>query len=209
MGKLKFAKYGAFRGSTTFSASENTSASSRRGCRLSGNHLFVLLASGGTALGLLSDWMGKRAPVVTCSLVLAMGALVGYSREYRGGFYTASQSRDLLCRLFDIAITIFCYTVNVCSPPSPDSPNDQVINAVLLATTGFFIGGPSSMISSAISADLGRQEALRGSQEALATVTGIVDGTGSIGAAGGQVKPSFVLPFQKCFKKHDSMKKIN
>lgn len=43
------------------------------------------------------------------------------------------------------------------------------------------------MISSAISADLGRQEALQGSQEALATVTGIVDGTGSIGAAGGQV----------------------
>lgn len=45
------------------------------------------------------------------------------------------------------------------------------------------------MISSAISADLGRQEALQGSQEALATVTGIVDGTGSIGAAGGQVGP--------------------
>lgn len=67
------------------------------------------------------------------------------------------------------------------------SPNDQLINAVLLATTGFFIGGPSNMISSAISADLGRQEALRGSQEALATVTGIVDGTGSIGAAAGQV----------------------
>lgn len=43
------------------------------------------------------------------------------------------------------------------------------------------------MISSAISADLGRQEALRGSQEALATVTGIVDGTGSLGAAAGQV----------------------
>lgn len=67
------------------------------------------------------------------------------------------------------------------------SPNDQVINAVLLAATGFFIGGPSNMISSAISADLGRQDALRGSQEALATVTGIVDGTGSMGAAGGQV----------------------
>lgn len=43
------------------------------------------------------------------------------------------------------------------------------------------------MISSAISADLGRQEAVRGSREALATVTGIVDGTGSIGAAAGQV----------------------
>lgn len=73
-------------------------------------------------------------------------------------------------------------------PLPPGSPNDQAVNAALLAATGFFIGGPSSMISSAISADLGRQEALRGSQEALATVTGIVDGTGSIGAAGGQVK---------------------
>lgn len=44
------------------------------------------------------------------------------------------------------------------------------------------------MISSAISADLGRQEMVKGSSEALATVTGIVDGTGSIGAAVGQVR---------------------
>lgn len=107
---------------------------------------------GGTVQGLVSDFMGKRSPVLAFSLVLAMGALVGYSQ----------------------------------------SPNDQVINAVLLATTGFFIGGPSNMIGSAISADLGRQEALRGSQEALATVTGIVDGTGSIGAAGGQYVVSLI-----------------
>ncbi|XP_035807299.2 sugar phosphate exchanger 3 [Amphiprion ocellaris] len=107
---------------------------------------------GGTVQGLISDFMGKRAPVLALSLALAMGALVGYSR----------------------------------------SPNDQVINAVLLATTGFFIGGPSNMISSAISADLGRQEALRGSKEALATVTGIVDGTGSIGAAAGQYLVSLI-----------------
>lgn len=44
------------------------------------------------------------------------------------------------------------------------------------------------MVSSAISADLGRQELIQGSSEALATVTGIVDGTGSIGAAVGQVR---------------------
>ncbi|XP_054940772.1 sugar phosphate exchanger 3 isoform X5 [Physeter macrocephalus] len=66
------------------------------------------------------------------------------------------------------------------------SPNDKSINALLMAVTGFFIGGPSNMISSAISADLGRQELIQGSSEALATVTGIVDGTGSIGAAVGQ-----------------------
>lgn len=62
------------------------------------------------------------------------------------------------------------------------------IKAVFLALIGFFIGGPSNMISSAISADLGRQDLVKGSSEALATVTGIVDGTGSVGAAVGQVR---------------------
>uniref|UniRef100_A0A8C1D872 Sugar phosphate exchanger 3 n=1 Tax=Cyprinus carpio carpio TaxID=630221 RepID=A0A8C1D872_CYPCA len=107
---------------------------------------------GGTVQGLISDLLGKRAPVLAISLLLAMGALVGYSH----------------------------------------SPNNQLVNGALLATTGFLIGGPSNMISSAISADLGRQEALQNSQEALATVTGIVDGTGSIGAAGGQYLVSLI-----------------
>ncbi|PFX29279.1 Sugar phosphate exchanger 3 [Stylophora pistillata] len=50
----------------------------------------------------------------------------------------------------------------------------------------FMVGGPANLISSAISADLGRQSALSANSEALATVTGIVDGTGSVGAAIGQ-----------------------
>lgn len=33
--------------------------------------------------GLISDFLGKRAPVLSISLLLAMGALVGYSRESR------------------------------------------------------------------------------------------------------------------------------
>ncbi|XP_032131719.1 sugar phosphate exchanger 3 isoform X2 [Sapajus apella] len=72
------------------------------------------------------------------------------------------------------------------------SPNDKSINAFLMTVTGFFIGGPSNMISSAISADLGRQELIQGSSEALATVTGIVDGSGSIGAAVGQYLVSLI-----------------
>ncbi|XP_038609720.1 sugar phosphate exchanger 3 [Tachyglossus aculeatus] len=107
---------------------------------------------GGTLQGFISDVLQKRAPVLAASLLLAIGALVGYSR----------------------------------------SPNDKSINALLMAVTGFFIGGPSNMISSAISADLGRQELVRGSSEALATVTGIVDGTGSIGAAVGQYLVSLI-----------------
>jgi len=32
---------------------------------------------------LISDLLGKRAPVLVVSLLLAMGALVGYSRKFR------------------------------------------------------------------------------------------------------------------------------
>ena len=56
-----------------------------------------------------------------------------------------------------------------------------------MTITGLFIGGPANMISAAITADLGRQEVLAASDQALSTVTGIVDGTGSFGAAIGQV----------------------
>lgn len=61
------------------------------------------------------------------------------------------------------------------------------LNAALMCSTGFLIGGPANLISSAISADLGRQSVLSANSEALATVTGIVDGTGSVGAAVGQL----------------------
>ncbi|XP_058967908.2 sugar phosphate exchanger 3 isoform X1 [Pocillopora verrucosa] len=64
------------------------------------------------------------------------------------------------------------------------------LNASLMTLLGFMVGGPANLISSAISADLGRQSALSANSEALATVTGIVDGTGSVGAAIGQ----FLVP---------------
>lgn len=60
-------------------------------------------------------------------------------------------------------------------------------NAVILFWLGSMIGGVANLISAAISADLGRQKALQRNREALSTVTGIVDGTGSLGAALGQV----------------------
>lgn len=41
---------------------------------------FVL--KGGTLQGFISDVLQKRAPVLALSLLLAIGSLVGYSREY-------------------------------------------------------------------------------------------------------------------------------
>lgn len=37
---------------------------------------------GGTLQGFISDVLQKRAPVLALSLFLAVGSLVGYSREY-------------------------------------------------------------------------------------------------------------------------------
>mmetsp|Transcript_25771 Transcript_25771/g.45390 ORF Transcript_25771/g.45390 Transcript_25771/m.45390 type:complete len:344 (-) Transcript_25771:1372-2403(-) len=57
---------------------------------------------------------------------------------------------------------------------------------ILVPTVGILTGGPSNIISSAIAADLAQSSELGGNQEALATVTGIIDGTGGFGAALGQ-----------------------
>ena len=61
-----------------------------------------------------------------------------------------------------------------------------VKNVALMIVTGFLIGGPANTISTAITADLGKHEKIKNNAEALATVTGIIDGTGSFGAAIGQ-----------------------
>lgn len=46
---------------------------------------------------------------------------------------------------------------------------------------GFFVNGPYALITTAVSADLGTHEVLKGNSKALSTVTAIIDGTGSIG----------------------------
>lgn len=68
-----------------------------------------------------------------------------------------------------------------------DSSESKLMNAFLMSIVGFFIGGAANMISATITADLGKQGAIQGNKEGLATVTGIVDGTGSVGAALGQL----------------------
>ena len=57
---------------------------------------------------------------------------------------------------------------------------------MLIPLSGFLLGGPANLISSAIASDLGNHPTISGDSEALGTVTGIIDGTGSLGAAVGQ-----------------------
>lgn len=74
-------------------------------------------------------------------------------------------------------------------------PNYIEINKGVFMTMLFFLGfcinGLNNVISSACAADLGKQEALKGNARGISTVTGIIDGTGTTGAALGQLLVSF------------------
>lgn len=50
-----------------------------------------------------------------------------------------------------------------------------------MLTCGALVNGPYALITTAVSAELGTHDSLQGSSKALATVTAIIDGTGSIG----------------------------
>lgn len=64
---------------------------------------------------------------------------------------------------------------------------DYWIFFLLTPICGFLVGGASNMISSTVAADLAQNEEVNSNKEAMSTVTGIIDGSGGIGAAVGQV----------------------
>uniref|UniRef100_A0A8C5I546 Major facilitator superfamily (MFS) profile domain-containing protein n=1 Tax=Gouania willdenowi TaxID=441366 RepID=A0A8C5I546_GOUWI len=53
----------------------------------------------------------------------------------------------------------------------------------MLLLCGGLVNGPYALITTAVSADLGTHKSLKGNARALSTVTAIIDGTGSVGAA--------------------------
>ncbi|PKA60679.1 Putative glycerol-3-phosphate transporter 1 [Apostasia shenzhenica] len=65
-------------------------------------------------------------------------------------------------------------------------------NATLMILAGLFVNGPYALITTAVSADLGTHGSLKGNSRALATVTAIIDGTGSVGAAIGPLLTGYL-----------------
>lgn len=71
------------------------------------------------------------------------------------------------------------------------------VNIVLLLITGILVNGPYALITTAVSAELGTHPNLGENSKALATVTAIIDGTGSIGAAIGPLLAGLVSRWAK------------
>ncbi|NP_001080464.1 solute carrier family 37 (glucose-6-phosphate transporter), member 1 L homeolog [Xenopus laevis] len=65
----------------------------------------------------------------------------------------------------------------------------------MLLVCGALVNGPYSLITTAVSADLGTHKSLKGNAHALSTVTAIIDGTGSVGAALGPLLAGLLSPY--------------
>lgn len=65
-------------------------------------------------------------------------------------------------------------------------------NTVLMFVAGMFVNGPYALITTAVSADLGTHSSLKFNSRGLATVTAIIDGTGSVGAAVGPLLTGYI-----------------
>ncbi|KAK8603561.1 hypothetical protein V6N13_096039 [Hibiscus sabdariffa] len=68
----------------------------------------------------------------------------------------------------------------------------RTINILLMIIAGLFVNGPYALITTVVSADLGTHNSLRGDSRALATLTAIIDGTGSVAAAFGPLITGFL-----------------
>ncbi|CAH8478825.1 unnamed protein product [Schistosoma rodhaini] len=72
---------------------------------------------------------------------------------------------------------------------------NSLMSLILLTCCGSAINGPYALVTTAVSADLGTQSALLGRTRALATITSIIDGMGSLGAALGPLLTGLLVPY--------------
>ncbi|CAH8461657.1 unnamed protein product [Heterobilharzia americana] len=72
---------------------------------------------------------------------------------------------------------------------------NSFISLFVLTCCGAAVNGPYALVTTAVSADLGTQTALQGRARALATITAIIDGMGSLGAALGPLLTGLLVPF--------------
>ncbi len=63
----------------------------------------------------------------------------------------------------------------------------QLTLSLLIFIFGFIVSGLNNIISASCSADIGKNQVLQSSQRSQSTVAGIIDGSGSLGAAIGQI----------------------
>ncbi|KAJ8793591.1 hypothetical protein J1605_003599 [Eschrichtius robustus] len=137
---------------------------------------------GGILAGVISDRLEKRASTCGLMLLLAAPTLYMFSAiskmglEATIGEAVAGGGIQALPRVTSVV------------PSVPGCRGSQFLLAfdnsccpsAMLLLSGALVSGPYALITTAVSADLGTHKSLKGNSHALATVTAIIDGTGSV-----------------------------
>jgi len=159
----------------------------------------------------ISLWQALLVPgVVAYSICLFFSKLVAYSFVFWLPFYLdhigygkdsagnwsviydvggvvggiiAGYASDRLGKRGIVSFVMLLLTVPGLWLYSAIASSGDVANGFGMFLVGVLVNGPYTLISSAVSADLGSHASLKGNPKAMATVTGIIDGTGSIGSA--------------------------
>jgi len=143
----------------------------------------------------LPYFLGKNFDPVTANLIASLysvgmmpgGIIVGFASDFFGG------RRALVIGVFMGLLIVFLALFAKFSEAGDMSPS---LLLVMLACMGILVGGPNNIITSAVAADLSSHPSVRGSSKSLGTVTGLINGCGSITASVGLLA---VGPLQQHF----------
>ena len=143
----------------------------------------------------LPYFLGKTFDPVTANLIAALysvgmmpgGIIVGYVSDVFGG------RRAVVIGTFMATLVVF---LAVFAKWSEEDALNPIALLVMLGCMGILVGGPNNIITSAVAADLASHPSVRGNNKSLGTVTGLINGTGSITASIGLLA---VGPLQEQF----------
>ncbi|XP_015998943.2 glucose-6-phosphate exchanger SLC37A1 isoform X2 [Rousettus aegyptiacus] len=187
------------------------------------SHVVVLPGGGGGSANAISFVGALRIPgVIEFSLCLLFAKLVSYTFLFWLPLYITNvdhldvRKAGELSTLFDVGGIFGGILAGVVSDRLGKrastcglmlllaAPTLYIFSAVsrmgleatvaMLLLSGALVSGPYALITTAVSADLGTHKSLKGNAHALATVTAIIDGTGSVGAALGPLLAGLLSP---------------
>lgn len=102
------------------------------------------------------------------------GIIVGKVSDLLGG------RRATVIGIFQVALVPLLWLFAIVSEELP-----MWAMMVMLCCMGILIGGPNNILTSAVAADLSEHPSIAGNSKSLGTITGIINGSGSITAAAG------------------------
>jgi len=128
----------------------------------------------------LPFFLEKNFDPVTANLIAALysvgmmpgGIIVGVVSDLFGGRRTA---------VISVFMTLLFIFLGIFSQYSEQL--SALMLLPMLCTMGILVGGPNNIITSAVAADLASHPSVRGSNKSLGTVTGLINGCGSITSA--------------------------